>query len=99
MNLYTFTTSVRNAFPIGETQAIVNRTDWAEAYVAVNKSILGTLRVQYWNLPGDIEWIVQKLSASGTVEATGKGESLELALESFSDCLRRQDEAWVASLS
>lgn len=94
MNLETFKSAVTAALPIGETEAIVNRTDWAEVYTAVNKSVLGTLRIAFWCLPDDIEWVIQKLYESGKVDMEGRGETLEQALEDFNHRLTKRDREW-----
>ena len=98
MNLETFKSTVTAALPIGDTEAIVNETSWARCYVALNRSVLGTLRIQCLDWEGQ-EWRVSKLYRCGTPETTGTGETLEQALESLNTRLRLRDEAWTESLN
>ena len=93
MNLETFKQMVSEAFPIGETEAVVTTTDWASSYTAVNRSVLGTLRVQCLDWDGQ-DWRVCKLFDSGKVDMEGRGETLEQALADFNHRLTKRDREW-----
>ena len=93
MNLETFKTAVTAAFPIGETEAAVTTTDWASSYTAVNRSVLGTLRVQCLDWDGQ-DWRVCKLFDSGKVDMEGRGETLGQALADFNHRLTKRDREW-----